>query len=343
MHKLAYGLCALVCLILLGCAERTGVEPVLLAEQSQSPWYFLSPQEYQHLYKVQNGELQEQGVSKGSVLSEAFAETLAKVGVSTIVHLPSITPEKIKPFKGVVLNTHASFDAQILHKDRAYAHILSSDISSGFVQHVRTLFLDPNSQLELDVFGDELNEGLAQSTCEMGCLVPSIFSDTEQGAELLLLQNLYADASSPAQKARQMNLAQRIRLYLSFQYTIFGTPLLSQGDLVLASSKPEWHDLYRSLANLRDDFGATLQQAPKVYYANNEEKLFAYQKQNKDGTRIYIVFNLSFDIHVMPLPLGFMNSTKIKLWQTDTIQIENFVTDQPLMIRAFSAAIVIVE
>jgi hypothetical protein len=195
----------------------------------------------------------------------------------------------------------------------------------------------------LQVFGEELNEGLAQSTCEKGCLLPSIFAYTEQGAEVSVLQALYADHVLPAQKARQMNLAQRVRLYLTFQYTIFGTPLLSQGDLVLANSQPEWHQFYRSLAKLRNDFGASLQHLPKVYYANNEEKLFAYQKQDKGGARFYVVFNFSFDIQTMPLPLGFMRSTKIKLWQTDSSQIESFVTDQPLMIRPFSAAIVIVE
>lgn len=341
MHKWRCSLCVLICLMLSGCAERTDIEFALLSQQSQAPWYFLSPQEYQQLLELQSRESQAQIDSSDSVISGEMKERLGQVGISTILHSPFISKEAFKPLASATLETHLS---QVSGTSQGVStRISDSDIAIAFMQRVKQLFIEHNSPLELTVFGEELNEGLAQSICAQGCLLPSLFTGTEHSVELSLLESLYADASSPAQKARQMNLAQRIRLYLTFQYSIFGTPLLNQGDITLANSALEWHDFYRSLARLRGEFGLSSQGLAKVYYADNEEKLFAYQKQNNEGARFYIVFNLSFDIQTMPLPLGFMRSTKVKLWQTDSLRIESFVTDQALMIRPFSAAIVIVE
>jgi hypothetical protein len=75
---------------------------------------------------------------------------------------------------------------------------------------------------------------------------------------------------------------------------------------------------------------------------DDEKKLLAYQRTNEQGHRVYVAFNMSFDTHPLPLPLGFMASTKIKLWQTDVPVAKTFVTQQPISMRPFSAAIVVI-
>ena len=85
----------------------------------------------------------------------------------------------------------------------------------------------------------------------------------------------------------------------------------------------------------------------EVYYADNDEGLFAYSRKS-DSTRAYIALNFSFNTHDMPLPFGFMASTKVAVWQSDSVSssgkdIERFVTQQAINIQSFSAKAVIVE
>jgi hypothetical protein len=60
------------------------------------------------------------------------------------------------------------------------------------------------------------------------------------------------------------------------------------------------------------------------------------------NTRAFIAFNFSFDTHELPLPFGFMASTKVRMWQSDATKIQTFVTSQALTIRPYTAVIVIV-
>jgi hypothetical protein len=85
----------------------------------------------------------------------------------------------------------------------------------------------------------------------------------------------------------------------------------------------------------------------EVYYTNNAEGIFAYSRQNASA-RAYIALNFSFNTQEMPLPFGFMASTKVAVWQSDSVSasgkdIERFVTQQAIRIQAFSGKAVIVE
>ena len=84
-----------------------------------------------------------------------------------------------------------------------------------------------------------------------------------------------------------------------------------------------------------------------VYYADNAEGVFAYSRQN-GSARAYIALNFSFNTQEMPLPFGFMASTKVAVWQSDSVSasgndIERFVTQQAISVQAFSGKVVIVE
>ncbi|MBF7073341.1 hypothetical protein ISG33_08030 [Glaciecola sp. MH2013] len=100
-------------------------------------------------------------------------------------------------------------------------------------------------------------------------------------------------------------------------------------------------ELLASLEKLSQDFPNLHLGKLRAYYANNDEKLLAYSIKS-DKQRIYVAFNFSFDLQEVPLPFGFMSSTKVSLWQSDSENITSFVTQSPLMIGPFTAVIIIV-
>ncbi len=56
-----------------------------------------------------------------------------------------------------------------------------------------------------------------------------------------------------------------------------------------------------------------------------------------------IAYNLSFDVHEMPLPFGFMSSTKVTMWQSDAPKKRSFVTNSTHIIHPYTVALAIVE
>ncbi|UTP73243.1 hypothetical protein NLG07_03095 [Alteromonas sp. LMIT006] len=49
---------------------------------------------------------------------------------------------------------------------------------------------------------------------------------------------------------------------------------------------------------------------------------------------------MSFDTHQIPFPLGFMSSTKVSIWHSDTEEFATFVTQRPLSIQPLTLVIV---
>jgi hypothetical protein len=97
-----------------------------------------------------------------------------------------------------------------------------------------------------------------------------------------------------------------------------------------------------SLKELRDTYSGITTGIFRIYTADQDTQLLAYEIRSEDA-RIYVAINFSYDMYELPLPLGFMASTKIKLWRTDAPELNAFVTRGPLSIRAMTAAIVIVD
>ncbi len=79
----------------------------------------------------------------------------------------------------------------------------------------------------------------------------------------------------------------------------------------------------------------------KVYHQDNETKLLAFQLASNES-RVYVIINFSYDMHDVPFPFGFMNSTKVHLWRSDSLKTDSFVTKGTLSIAGRVAMVVIV-
>jgi len=132
-----------------------------------------------------------------------------------------------------------------------------------------------------------------------------------------------------------------IKQLIAHQYTIIGRSVLHSKDLATIEGMPQWRAYLKSLQALIDEYKVLQRGAIEIYEADNQRQLFAYRLTSSDA-RAFVAFNFSFDLQQMPLPFGFMASTKISLWQSDMDEVQTFVTSQPLMIRPFTAMIVIV-
>ncbi len=109
--------------------------------------------------------------------------------------------------------------------------------------------------------------------------------------------------------------------------------------------------IFENLIKLTDNFSSILikngffkhKLNTILYEVDPANKIFAFMITSDGGQRAYFSFNGSFDIKDMPFPFGFMNSTKVTLWQTDSQKLDTFVTTQPIAVRPYNAAFVIIK
>ncbi|WP_269518635.1 hypothetical protein [Alteromonas sp. BMJM2] len=137
----------------------------------------------------------------------------------------------------------------------------------------------------------------------------------------------------PALSSLSSNLSAReVRLFEMLQsVTVLpGSPLNTADNNALA------------LMSFIEQYGPLTTADMRVYEVDIDNKLFAYELRFKDA-RAYVMYNFSFDTHPLPLPLGFMASTKITLYRTDNPTFKRFVTSGPLSITYHSAVVVIVD
>lgn len=129
----------------------------------------------------------------------------------------------------------------------------------------------------------------------------------------------------------------RIRqtLFSTFLFT-----LLSGTETILALPKQD--DVLQSLNNMVETYPVFTQATAQLYDLSLEQNTFAFERKGANNVRAYIAFNLSFDVQEMPLPLGFMSSTKVTVWRSDAPEPDTFVTNQAFVMPALSAIIVIV-
>ncbi|MGB3726326.1 MAG: hypothetical protein WA981_11210 [Glaciecola sp.] len=143
-----------------------------------------------------------------------------------------------------------------------------------------------------------------------------------------------------AEQAKQDAHMRRLKMRLLHQLHIASPPYLHPQD----QSRLQTDSLnayYESLQALHNAHNILLSHAIEIYEASDDTQLFAYQMRINDK-RAYVAYNFSFDIHTMPLPFGFMASTKVLMWQSDAQGVDEFVTSTPLMIRPLTAVIIIV-
>ena len=166
-----------------------------------------------------------------------------------------------------------------------------------------------------------LNEGLSKalgneevSTVVEPCPALSPLSD-----------NLSANLSDklPERETRLLEMLQAVTVLPSPSLNTMGTEVLT-----LSAFIEQYGPL--SSANMR------------IYEVDVANQLFAYELRFEDA-RAYVMYNFSFDTHPLPLPLGFMASTKVTLYRTDNPEFKRFVTNGPLSITYHSGVVVIVD
>jgi len=155
------------------------------------------------------------------------------------------------------------------------------------------------------------------------------FQGIEQNSEVFNHLSQTDEKLSPTDK--------EIEMLQTLIYTLPGEPPIAS-PFDLTNPQQQW---LKPLVELRREYEVFNQGTLNIYATDQVSQLLAYELR-RDDNRAYVIFNFSYDVHTIPLPFGFMSSTKIKLWQSDNPTIREFVTRSQLSIRPFSSAIIIV-
>ncbi len=170
----------------------------------------------------------------------------------------------------------------------------------------------------------------------------------------------------------------RVKAFLTFQFTQTGAPQIYAGDEMgmwgsddphnrkpliwpefqfenesqhpLRSSSESYEvkfneslfAFYQSLIEIRNTYPVLHKGEISYYESDDETSIVAYAREGKDGERIYIAFNMSSKSQDMPLPLGFMSSTKVRVWQSSFPKMREFVMQGSIRMPSLSATIVII-
>jgi glycosidase len=155
---------------------------------------------------------------------------------------------------------------------------------------------------------------------------------------IVLLDNAKALNQLPA----KIDLIEKhIQLFWAHQVSFYGSVFLSDEDQQRVETNAEYKNYIASLSELALRYPAFHKGSIEIYEADNERRLFAFSRTYKK-TRVFIATNLSFETHEMPLPFGFMSSTKVVMWESDNTNIREFVTQSAIAILPFTTAIIIV-
>ena len=109
----------------------------------------------------------------------------------------------------------------------------------------------------------------------------------------------------------------------------------------LKSSLPINEALQFSLKTLKSDFDVLNRAQLDVYEIDDKLQLLAFRLRNTDN-QAFVIFNFSNTSQTAPLPFGFMSSTKVVVWRSNTHQIGKFVTSGALTVNPHSAMIIII-
>ena len=187
-----------------------------------------------------------------------------------------------------------------------------------------------------------LNEKRARLISQAAC---NLLKEKDEKRSVNMLANVLSDAFSPepSQLAFEQQASQckhplderEIELLTTLFLTL---PLGQENALLLHSFSLQKNTALELTEALKPDFVGAFD----VYHTDEISQLLAFSVKTEER-RIYAAVNLSYDTHEMPLPLGFMASTKVKLWKSDAGELSEFVTQGTLSIAAFSTALVILE
>ncbi|MFC4700853.1 hypothetical protein ACFO4O_11835 [Glaciecola siphonariae] len=119
------------------------------------------------------------------------------------------------------------------------------------------------------------------------------------------------------------------------------TPVIPAQAGTPQTAPPQLTQHQNQLNTLTTNYPVLTQGEFALYEANNHQGLLAYSR-TLGKQRAFIAYNLSYDVHDMPLPFGFMASTKVTLWRMGSDQAKSFVTDRAIVIRPFEVVVVLV-
>ncbi len=203
-------------------------------------------------------------------------------------------------------------------------------------------FLNEEFNPDVLAFAESLNTMLISSTSENLHGDQQHLQVSQEPKYLLPAEsNLSTKLQMPSNPAAAERLKQRLKLHLLHQFISFQVQHTNRLDIPASLSSTIWGEYKSGLAELSQDYPVLVQGNFQIYAADNAIGVLAYSRRN-DQKRAYIAYNLSFDVHEMPLPFGFMSSTKVSLWESDVGQLRTFVTSSPLLIRPLTAVIVLV-
>jgi hypothetical protein len=207
-----------------------------------------------------------------------------------------------------------------------------------------THIVSPWYELSYSVFIDNEYDNIEGFASKLSGLLGDVNSEPAGMENAWLAPDVLTieQANNQQSSARSRLFESMQKMFVAHNMASFGKTMLSVNDTSFIQQNQEWKAFIESLSQLGNMNNIFSKGEFEIYAANTTTGLFAYQR-TFEGKRAYIAFNLSFDVHEMPLPLGFMSSTKITLWQTDAPDIKQFVTSAPLAIRPFTGAIVFVN
>ena len=187
-----------------------------------------------------------------------------------------------------------------------------------------------------------LNQSRARLISQAVC---NLLKEKDEKRSVNALANVVSDAfsSEPSQLAWEQQVSQCEQPLDEREATLLTTlfltlPLEQESALLLHNFSLQKNTALELIEALKSDVVGTFD----VYHTDEMRQLLAFSVTTEER-RIYAAVNLSYDTHEMPLPLGFMASTKVKLWKSDAGELSEFVTQGPLSIAAFSTALVILE
>lgn len=134
---------------------------------------------------------------------------------------------------------------------------------------------------------------------------------------------------------------QRKKLLLAHQITLLGDLHPKPKDPAAMTRQIDWQGEWKEYLDSLAPLHLGISNNIKIYAGDDTKRLLAY-RINTPRQRIFAMFNLSFDEQQAPLPLGFMSSTKVRLWRSDDTSIREFVTNAPLFIKPLTVMLLVV-
>ncbi|MFQ3208082.1 MAG: glycosidase [Glaciecola sp.] len=222
---------------------------------------------------------------------------------------------------------------------------LDLDNIESWYNSAATFFLDDNANPNIVEFAEQLQTVIVGSDTAVTNDWALNDKQKEQSPSLtfasdsiVLLDNAKASNQLPAKIDL---LGKHIQLFWAHQVTFSGSVFLSADDQKRVETNEKYKNYIASLSELALRYPTFHKGSIEIYAADNERRLFAFSRVYKN-TRVFIAINLSFETHEIPLPFDFMSSTKVLMWESDNIQLREFVTQSAISIASYTSAIMIV-